>query len=849
MKPVHSFVVTAKLPKKIEQLKELANNYWWCWDSDAKELFNRIDRHLWDEVHHNPVLMINKLSQEKLLELAGQSEFISFMHYVHDKFIHYMKSTTWFDKQNLEDFGNIAYFSPEFGINESFPIYSGGLGVLSGDHLKSSSDLGLPLVGVGLLYQQGYFRQHLTQSGWQNEIYNYNDFFSMPITLIRDEKDDPVIIDVDLPLGKAFAQIWRLQVGRVPLFLLDTNIDLNGIEEYRDITDQLYGGTRETRIQQEILLGIGGMRALHAMGIVPHVVHINEGHAAFALLERCRYFMEEYKIDFEAAKQIVRSSSAFTTHTPVPAGNETFRLDRIEHYLNRYWPLLKIQKEEFIELGQEAKFNHQEKFSMTVLGLRLSSYRNGVSKLHGNVSRNMWHRIWKGFPIEEIPIRSITNGVHTLTWLAREFSSLCDRYLSPGWRSDPDTEEIWQKVDQIPSEEIYREKQRRRVRLILYARDYLKKKQKAFLPADQITKINEYLDSHALTIGFARRFATYKRATLLFSDMERLSKILTNPDMPVQILIAGKAHPHDTAGKEVIQTIIHRIRDYGLERHVLFLEDYDMVIARLMVKGCDIWLNTPIKPQEASGTSGMKAAINGTLNCSILDGWWAEAYNGKNGFAIGEGEEYKDGAERDIIESEIIYDLFEKTIVPMFYDRDRTGTPRKWVEYMKESIKTIAPKFSTSRMVKQYAEMFYLPAIGRFDLLSSNNGKKADELKAWKMKVRNDWDSIEVIDAGIKENGEAFVGKPIKVYAVVNLGQLTPEDVQVQVYYGSVNPNGELLDTNHNQLHLANSEDRYHHYEGEYICPETGQQGFTIRILPTNPLLRDSSELYLCTWA
>lgn len=851
MKPVQSFIVTAHLPERIEKLKELAYNYWWCWNSDAKELFLRINRKLWDDVNHNPVLMINRLSQEQLLELSNQADFTGFLDYIYKKFIKYFETTTWFSTLGAAKSSGIAYFSTEYGINESFPNYSGGLGVLSGDHLKSASDLGLPLIGVGLLYQQGYFRQHLTQNGWQNESYHYNDFDTMPLLLMKDKSGSPILIDVDLPLGKAYAQIWMLQLGRVPLYLLDANIPQNTNEEYRDITDQLYGGTRDTRIQQEIMLGIGGMRALKALGLMPDVVHINEGHAAFALMERTRMYMEKYHLDFRSAKQITKSTSVFTTHTPVPAGNEAFEYGMMEKYFSNYYPLLGINKEMFYELGLVNNYNQMEKFSMTVLGLHLTSYHNGVSKLHGDVSRKMWHGIWNDFPVNEVPIKHITNGIHTMTWISREFSELFDRYLSPRWKTETENIEIWNNLDIIPSEEIWREKQRRRIRLVLFARQYLQSRQKAFLPPDQVNRINEYLDPDALTIGFARRFATYKRATLLFRDMERLTKILTNPERPVQIVIAGKAHPHDTQGKEVIQSIIQKVRNYKLERHVVFLEDYDMVIARFMVKGCDVWLNTPIRPMEASGTSGMKAAINGTLNLSILDGWWDESYNGNNGFAIGLGEEYHNWEEQDIVESGTLYELLEQLIVPMFYDRTtKNRIPEEWVLFMRECIKTIASQFSSSRMVKEYTSNFYLPAMSNFRTLTVSNANKAVKLKEWKDNVRHEWKNVEVLDVSIAESNEYFVFTPVKVNASLLLGKLSPDDVEVQVYYGAVDPHtGDLINTDFKKLELVKSEGKKHFYEGEYISTQNGKQGLTVRVLPTNPLLGDPAELYLCCWA
>ncbi len=849
MKPVQSFVVTAKLPQKIAKLKELAYNYWWCWNYEAKELFIRVNNKLWDEVNHNPVLMINKLTQEELEELASQKDFVAFLDSVYENFRKYLESEGWYDNLGINKVGTIAYLSPEYGINESFPNYSGGLGVLSGDHLKTASDLALPLVGIGLLYQQGYFRQKLTQSGWQNELYIPNDFYSLPLFIQRDKNGDPLIIDLDFPEGKVYAQVWRMEIGRVHLFLLDTNIEKNTNPVYRDITDQLYGGTRETRIQQEIILGIGGIRALKAIGIEPEVLHLNEGHAAFALFERIRLLMKKFHIDFRSAKQIVIGSSVFTTHTPVPAGNEVFDQDLVKKYFTEYVKELGISIEELLSLGQINPYNTTEGFSMTVLGLKLSSYRNGVSKLHGKVARRMWHSLWKDIPEDEVPITHITNGIHTMTWVAREFAELYDRYMTPRWRIEPDNQELWDKIEMISSDELWREKQRRRVRLVLFARNYLKQRQKGFLSPEQLNKINEYLNPDALTIGFARRFAPYKRATLLFRDMDRLKAILTNPERPVQIIIAGKAHPQDTQGKEMIQTIIHKVRAYGLERYVVFLEDYDMVIARLMIKGCDVWLNTPIRPLEASGTSGMKAALNGTVNLSVLDGWWDEAFDGSNGFAIGHGEEYSNWEEQEIIESNSLYDILEQEIVPLFYERSKISRiPEKWVEFMRNSIKTVAGQFSCSRMVKEYTMRFYVPALQNYYKLTENNAQIAKELKDWKDHIRREWKGVQILDVSFKDEGEFYVGKPVKVFAKVKLGNLRPEDVVVHVYYGSLDPHGELYNTAWETLNLTAVNGDEYIYEGSYFCSGTGQQGFTIRVMPNHPLLVNPQDLF-CLWA
>ncbi|MCX7880287.1 MAG: alpha-glucan family phosphorylase [Ignavibacteria bacterium] len=848
MKPVQTFIVTAKLPHNISKLKELAYNYWWCWNYDAKDLFIRANNVLWDEVNHNPVLFINRLSQEELENLATQKDFVAYLETVYQEFQNYMKAEGWYESLNVEKVGTIAYISPEYGINESFANYSGGLGILSGDHLKSASDLGLPLVAIGLLYQQGYFRQKLTQSGWQNELYIPNDFYSMPLLVQRDKNGDPLIIDLDFPLGKLYAQVWRMEIGKVQLFLLDTNIDKN-IPEYRDITDQLYGGTRETRIQQEIILGIGGIRALKAIGIEPQVLHLNEGHAAFALLERIRLFMKKYSIDFQTAKQIVIGTSIFTTHTPVPAGNEVFDQSLIKKYFADYIKELGITMEELLSLGQINPYNTTEGFSMTVLGLRLSSFRNAVSKLHGKTARRMWNELWKDVPEDEIPITHITNGVHTMTWVARELAELYDRYMTPRWRIDPDNPELWSKIDMISSDELWREKQRRRVRLILFTRNYLKQRQKGFLSPEQLNKINDYLNPDALTIGFARRFAPYKRATLLFRDMARLKAILTNPERPVQIIIAGKAHPQDTQGKEMIQAIIHNVRAHNLERYVVFLEDYDMVIARLLVKGCDVWLNTPIRPLEACGTSGMKAALNGTINLSTLDGWWDEAFDGSNGFAVGHGEEYSSWEEQEAIEANSLYDILEQEIIPMFYERSKISRiPERWVKFMRNSIKTAASTFSSSRMVKEYTLKFYVPSLLNFYKLTEERARMALEFKDWKEFVHREWRSLQILDVQFKDEGEIYVGKPIKVTATISLGKLRPEDVKVQVYYGSLDPHENLYNTKWDYLHLTHKDGDKYIYEGTYFCSGTGKQGFTVRILPHHDLLVNPQDLF-CFWA
>ena len=847
MFPIKTFVATPTLPHSIDKLRELAYNYYWCWNSDAREVFIRMDRELWEEVEHNPVQLINKIPYKKLVKLSEQPDFTNYLDYIYERFQNYINNSTWFSRNYPDIQQNIiAYFSPEYGINESFPNYSGGLGVLSGDHMKSSSDLGLPLVGIGLLYQEGYFRQQLSNNGWQNEIYNYNDFYTMPLTLVRDNDDEPLKISINMPIGPVYCYIWQLNIGRTKIYFLDTNIKENNKQEIRAITNQLYGGSREMRIQQEIVLGIGGMRALKTMNLEPAVVHINEGHAAFALLERTKILMEKYNLSFKEAKELNTSSAVFTTHTPVPAGNESFELDKIDTYLNRFYEPFGLTREEFAELGQFSKYDKSTPFSMTKLGLRFTAYRNGVSKLHGKVSRKMWANLWKDFPLSEVPITSITNGIHTTTWIAREFSELFDRYLSPSWRLSPD-DINWKKIQTIPSEEIWREKQRRRTRLVLFAREYLKKRANRLFFKDN--NINNILDPDTLTIGFARRFATYKRANLIFKNINKLKEIVNNTKKPVQIIIAGKAHPQDTQGKEVIQSIIHNIKEAGLERHIVFLEDYNMAIARMMVKGCDIWLNNPIRPLEASGTSGMKAALNGTLNLSVLDGWWDEGYNGNNGFAIGFGEEHTNNEEYEIIESEMIYSLLEDVIVPMFYDRNNTRIPEKWVQMMKNCIQSNAPMFSTSRMLKEYTTYFYIPAYNNYNNLIKNNAEQVRILQSWKEKIKAEWNNIKIISVNSPLNNNMAMNNPIPIEAVIDLGNLSTEDVEVQVYFGSINHRKEFDHPLTETLAIHSVENNLYKFVGNFVCQESGVQGFTIRILPKHPLLVNSTEMALCKWA
>lgn len=849
MRPVTTFVVNPTMPAALSPLKELAYNFWWCWHSEAIELFRRIDPVLWEETHHNPVAMLGSLSNERLVALSERTEYVASLTEVYSEFRSYMDAKGWFSSIDPSPGSYIAYFCAEFGIHESFSNYSGGLGVLAGDHLKSASDLGVPLVAVGLLYQEGYFRQYLTQAGWQNEKYNEIDFFTLPLTPVTRQDGSPMMISVDVPTGTLHAQIWKMNVGRVPLYLMDTNVPQNVDPTLRDVSDRLYGGTTDTRVMQEMLLGIGGVRMLTELGIEPAVCHVNEGHAAFSMLERTRLMMQRLSLSFREAWRITQASTVFTTHTPVPAGNEIFHFDVIERYFRSYVTTLGIQWSDFLALGSQSIPEMEDGFSMTVLGLKGSTYRNGVSKLHGDVARRMWQNVWPSFTLDEVPIGAVTNGVHTGTWVGGELAHLYDRYLSPKWRTHPEEHDAWVNVDTIPSFELWRVHQRRRERLVIAAREHILSKHQASLTQEQISKIHDYLDPDILTIGFARRFATYKRADLLMSDMERLSALITDAQHPMQVIMAGKAHPRDTLGKELIQHVLENIRNHGLEHRIVFLEDYDMHVARLMVRGCDVWLNTPRRPYEASGTSGMKAVLNGGLHFSVLDGWWAEAYDGHNGFAIGRGEEMANEEEQDASDSETLYDIIEHAIKPMFYDRSKGKVPERWVAMMKHSIRTLAPEFSSLRMVRDYATQSYVQATEAYHAMTENSGQQARALVQFFDKIEAAWSGVRVGEVQVHGGSGAYVGKHIHVSAEVRLGVLSPDDVIVQAAYGRVDSKGDIQPAHTTTLELVRSEGGTCYYEGDYVCLESGMQGCTVRVIPTHDKIVHLADAQQCTYA
>jgi len=716
--------VSAKitLPKRISRLSELAYNLWWTWHPEAQKLFERIDSVWWEQSYHNAVKFFHQVERKALNAAARDTRFTGLYDRVMAQFDDYMSPReTWFSR-TFPDLVNktIAYFSMEFALHESLPIYAGGLGVLSGDHCKAASDLGVPFVGVGFLYLQGYFSQRITEDGWQEANYERLDLNEEPLLPVKTSGGQDVLIGVALPERTVYARIWKVQVGRVPLCLMDTDIPQNAPGD-RELTARLYDGEPEKRISQEIVLGIGGVRALRALGIQPTVWHMNEGHSAFMGLERVRELVEAGR-PFELALRDVQGSALFTTHTPVQAGHDAFPLWLIEKYFWDYWGKLGLDRDQFVSLARQ-DLSWGPLFSMSVLAFRVSGQHNGVSELHGDVSRKLWRFLWPDRPEEDIPINTVTNGIHTHTWLSGRLKRLYDEYLGPDWTEQIDDPGTWDKVMDIPDEALWAVRKHLKRKLASFIRERARQRwmSNGIHPV-QVVASGVLLDPAALTIGFARRFATYKRATLLLRDVERLRALVSIPDRPVQIMFAGKAHPADEPAKRFIQDLYRLVKQPEFGGRIVFVEDYDINVARYLLQGVDVWLNTPRRPQEASGTSGQKAAINGVLNCSILDGWWREGYNGKNGWAIGDEEEYPNEEAQDEADSQSLYELLENEIVPLYYDRDDDYIPRRWLRKVKESIRSLAPTFSTWRMVKEYTAEMYVPAA----LSASFEGNRHD---------------------------------------------------------------------------------------------------------------------------
>lgn len=846
MKQIQLFNVAPSLPHELEFLETLYHNAWWCWNSHAIELFRRIDPQLWKDAAHNPFVFFSRIPQERLEALVEDKGFMS----------HYRQVEKRFRKEILQDQEDIsskciAYFSLEYGIHESLRLYSGGLGCLSGDHLKSASDLKLPLVAVGLFYRCGYFQQYLNNDGWQQEACVENEIHYLPLKKALDKNGNTVQVSIPLPDGTLRADIWQIDVGRVPLFLLDSNI-VDNKPEHRNICTHLYDSDRQTRLRQELLLGIGGYRALLALGYDPPACHINEGHAAFMTLERIAHLVKNKGLTQDEAWEIVRRTNIFTTHTPVPAGNESFSIDLIESHLAALQKETGIDPEQLISWGRAPDSTEENSpLVMTILALRTSLFANGVSKLHGEVSRKMWSHLWPGRPHDEIPISHITNGVHVSSWISTDNAALFDKYLGSEWRNRIPDMAMLERIDNIPDEELWRAHELGRSRLVRAARELGESQLSARnATRTEIDQIKSILHHDALTIGFARRFASYKRATLILQDMERLEKILTDEEKPVQIVFAGKAHPADDTGKSFIQEIIRFAHRSDIRNKLIFLENYDIQVARYLVQGVDVWLNNPRRPQEASGTSGMKATVNGAIHLSILDGWWDEGYDPECGWAIGHGEEYDNWEYQDATESQALYNTLEDEVIPLFYNRPDGDIPSGWIKMMKASMKMMLSRFTTTRMLAEYDELMYQPALKENWLLWENDRQRMKALAERHKKLNSLWKTIKLSTPQTdREISELHVGDKFEVTTLVDLGKLSPEEVDIEVYYGPVNGANEIIESNPQKMMLSGEKQNGRFlYKQVVNCETTGRYGLTARATPSGTGWKRNIPGFI-TWA
>jgi glycogen phosphorylase len=842
--------VIPTLPAVLEPLREMTFNLWWTWEPSARRLFRHLDPDLWNRTNHNPVRMLQLSRQARLEELAQDKSFLRELKEVHDAFRNYLARQDTYGKTGAGATIKrpVAYFSAEFGFHEAIPNYSGGLGILAGDHCKSASDLDLNFVAVGLLYRHGYFRQEIDKDGAQHAVSLNQNFHHLPIREVQRDGAG-LLISVRILDRVVFAKVWQLPVGRIDLFLLDTDIPENNAED-RLITAELYGGDQEMRMRQEIVLGIGGVKALKALGIDPEVFHMNEGHSAFLALERIRRKVVEKKLEFYSALQIVASANIFTTHTPVPAGNDSFPREMMREYFGDFAKELGIPLDELFSFGQ-TRVDRSDPFSMTILALRMSRHSNGVSKLHGEVSRSLWRDVWNGVPVHEVPITSVTNGIHTKTWMAPEFSALYRKYLGE-WEEHITEPDFWRGVIDIPDAQLWETHQQLKHRLVEFVRERVRiRRERIGDSPEAIRNVNRILDPEVLTIGFARRFATYKRGALLFSDKERLKRLLNDTTRPVQFIFAGKAHPRDEGGRALIQEVYRFSREAGFENRVVFLEDYDSYIARRLVQGVDLWLNNPLRPMEASGTSGMKCAPNGGINLSVLDGWWHEGFNGNNGWAI--AAEISDGTVefQSAVDANSLYQLLENQIIPLYYAKPDGKLPLAWLQLMRESIRSVTPVFNTHRMVKEYTERLYIPAARSHENFAQNGCEPATQLSQWKARMRKDWPQVRIHDVqvGNKDRQNILVGESLQVSARVYLGDVDPNHVRVEAYHGEAD-NGGIKNPSVSVLNATGQNgDGSYLYQGSVPASESGAYGFSVRVVPTHPHLMQSHELRLIAWS
>ena len=848
----NKITVTPQLPERIKDLSKIANNLWWSWNSEFLRLFKQMDIDLWERVEKNPVKFLKLISQEKLNDILQDNNFLKQYDELVENFNNYMNSkNTWFSKNypnNKKDL--IAYFSAEYGLDEIVQIYSGGLGILSGDHLKSASDLGIPLVAVGLLYKNGYFHQRINAYGEQETEYKNLDISSLPIKEVKNENGENLIVDVKMPKGTLYLKVWRVNVGRVNLYLMDSDIDKNE-EEYRSITSTLYGGNQETRIMQEIVLGMAGTKLLKALGLTPTVYHMNEGHSSFLIFELIDEIMQEKQVSFNIAKDIVSSKTVFTTHTPVPAGNDIFPTSLIETYFNKMWDKFGITKEEFLKLGMAPKANVEDSgFNMGIFALKISGKKNGVSKLHGAVSRDLFAEAWPNIIAHESPITYVTNGIHTCSWLAPNLKKLYNKYLIPFWQDMIYDDNVWKNIKNIPDKELWDAHIDRKRKLLALVKDNTAERLKRNgYSYDEISKVVSGLNPNALTIGFARRFATYKRATLIFRDLERITQILNDADRPVQIIFAGKAHPADKEGQELIKFINEISMKPQFKGKVFFLEDYSIGMSRYLISGVDVWLNNPRRPMEASGTSGQKASVNGVINFSVLDGWWAEGYNATNGWKIGVNANYDNYEVQDNDDSESIYNTLEKKIIPSYYNKGDNGYSESWLNMMKESIITTGGKYSTSRMLVDYVNNLYIPLCNLTNKYY-NDLENVIKYNEWKNLVLERFNRIKIKQENNVDNETIDAGKIIKVKCSVKLPNINPDNVQVEVYYGQIEDNGIVSNVSIIPMKLkeTNEEEKTYIYEAQVELTTGGDYGYTFRVMPKHEMLLDAENLDLVKW-
>lgn len=844
--------VNPQLPKRIERLSEIANNLWWSWNTEFLKIFKEIDIDLWEKVEKNPVKFLKLVSQEKLEQAANNNALLKLYDKIVNDFDGYMNSkNTWFSRNypnNKNDL--IAYFSAEYGLDETIPIYSGGLGILSGDHLKSASDLGLPFVAVGLLYKNGYFHQKINGAGYQENIYKDIDLFNLPILPVKDENGLDFKIAIKIPGKNLYLKVWKINVGRITLYLLDSDIEENEDEQYRNITLKLYGGDQEMRIKQEIVLGLGGSNLLKMLGLTPTVYHMNEGHSSFLLLDVMKDIIREKKVSFEMAKDIASSKTVFTTHTPVPAGNDIFPVGLVEKYLKGFWTKLGIDKETFLKLGMKPNDSLDSGFNMGILALKIAGKKNGVSKLHGAVSRELFGDVWPEIAANESPITHITNGIHTCTWLAPNLKELYNKYLIPYWQDSIQNDYIWEKINNIPDEKLWNEHYARKVKLLeLVKENVTNRLRTSGVSYDEINEITSKLNPNALTIGFARRFATYKRGTLIFRDLERITQILNNSERPVQIIFAGKAHPADKEGQDLIRYIHEISMKPQFKGKIFLLENYNIGVARYLISGVDVWLNNPRRPMEASGTSGQKASVNGVINFSVLDGWWAEGYNSKNGWTIGTNDEYDSYEIQDNADSQSIYRTLENKIIPMYYDKNRNGISEKWIKMMKESIISTGGKYSTSRMVVDYVNDLYMPLANLYNTYYSDLENVA-AYNEWKEKIKLNWNNIKITQLNNLDNITIDAGNQIEVSCKVKLMDIQVENISVQAYTGKITEDGIIEDIKVIEMNLAEADET----EKEYLFKSRiklttgGNYGYTFRVMPKHEMLLDAENLNLVKW-